>query len=574
MMIFLCPLVWLLLMPAAKAVSEIRGIPLTEAVRDPTDTNSRKIFLIDGISLPRGKVTEFSAAINSISGESAPFRFQIYRAANSQNEEYRLVGEKIVPAPVANFLGIIKYILPIGEQIGTELGDRLGLLNEEDYMCIQWKADSAEQYQVRLAQFTQLPVVNETINFQKIIFPQALGISALIAPRDVISSGVVSITGVPGNPGVTGATGVAGPRGVTGQTGPQGSKGTTGPKGDRGVKGVTGITGPKGLKGQQGSVGSTGLPGHKGEQGPAGVTGPAGPKGLKGGVGLYGPRGQKGNQGLKGSSGLPGVTGQMGPRGDAGVTGVRGPFGATGLPGVTGSGGGQGPVGMTGHTGPYGMTGPMGQTGPPFTDQDECSGSSHGCNHYCVNTLGSYRCECLVGYHLLDDNTTCVDTDECTQHNGGCQHMCYNTLGLFECSCDAGYKLGPDRRSCLDVNECNVNNGDCTEQQNCVNTHGGMYCIVKGNPIGSQSAAVASAKVQCETGLGLVSRNTVIGFIVWLILLTLIILVILVCLFVRRGKKRGDKYYRDDASRHQYSEGGWEDRSQKMSSRLPDVHYY
>ena len=47
-----------------------------------------------------------------------------------------------------------------------------------------------------------------------------------------------------------------------------------------------------------------------------------------------------------------------------------------------------------------------------------------------------------------------------------------------------------------DVNECNVNNGDCTEQQNCINTHGSMYCIVKGNSIGSQSAGEITSHVK------------------------------------------------------------------------------
>ena len=92
-----------------KAV-EIRGVPLSEAIRDPADTDSKKIFLLDGILLPKGKVTEFQASINSVAGKAAQFRFQIYRAANSRNEEYYLVGEKVVPAPTSNFLGIKKVI--------------------------------------------------------------------------------------------------------------------------------------------------------------------------------------------------------------------------------------------------------------------------------------------------------------------------------------------------------------------------------------------------------------------------------------------------------------------------------
>ena len=83
-----------------------------------------------------------------------------------------------------NILTAFQYILQAGEEILTLAGDRLGLLNEEDHMCIQWKADNSEQYRVRLTQFTQLPQVNETVTFQKVLFPQALGIAVLIEPSE------------------------------------------------------------------------------------------------------------------------------------------------------------------------------------------------------------------------------------------------------------------------------------------------------------------------------------------------------------------------------------------------------
>ena len=46
----------------------------------------------------------------------------------------------------------------------------------------------------------------------------------------------------------------------------------------------------------------------------------------------------------------------------------------------------------------------------PFTlDIDECEMSESGgmCNHTCVNTLGSYECQCNIGYRLLSDGFTC-----------------------------------------------------------------------------------------------------------------------------------------------------------------------
>lgn len=41
-------------------------------------------------------------------------------------------------------------------------------------------------------------------------------------------------------------------------------------------------------------------------------------------------------------------------------------------------------------------------------DLDECSEMIHGCQHDCVNTEGSYRCSCKVGYSLQLDRKTCL----------------------------------------------------------------------------------------------------------------------------------------------------------------------
>ena len=38
---------------------------------------------------------------------------------------------------------------------------------------------------------------------------------------------------------------------------------------------------------------------------------------------------------------------------------------------------------------------------------DECKTNKHGCSHICVNTLGSYRCQCEIGYELHPDGKHC-----------------------------------------------------------------------------------------------------------------------------------------------------------------------
>ena len=41
-----------------------------------------------------------------------------------------------------------------------------------------------------------------------------------------------------------------------------------------------------------------------------------------------------------------------------------------------------------------------------------------------------------------------VDLNECDTDNGGCEHICINKLGSFECACKTGHQLASDGRSC------------------------------------------------------------------------------------------------------------------------------
>ena len=45
------------------------------------------------------------------------------------------------------------------------------------------------------------------------------------------------------------------------------------------------------------------------------------------------------------------------------------------------------------------------------SDTDECESDNGGCQHICVNTIGSYYCLCLPGYTLHEDGHTCVRSE-------------------------------------------------------------------------------------------------------------------------------------------------------------------
>ena len=115
-------------------------------------------------------------------------------------------------------------------------------------------------------------------------------------------------------------------------------------------------------------------------------------------------------------------------------------------------------------------------------DIDECAkindyGGKNLCkNGKCVNTLGSYNCECNDGFTKNKDNE-CVDIDECQEdiNNNLCQNgKCYNKPGSYGCLCPIGFNPSKDGKSCEDINEClesaNCVNGDCQ------NTLGSYEC--------------------------------------------------------------------------------------------------
>lgn len=110
-------------------------------------------------------------------------------------------------------------------------------------------------------------------------------------------------------------------------------------------------------------------------------------------------------------------------------------------------------------------------------DVNECSMGAP-CQQRCYNTYGTFLCRCNQGYELDQDGYTCNDIDECSYSSYLCQHQCVNEPGRFSCICPEGYSL-LGTRLCQDINECEMGAHTCTEQQTCVNFHGGYRCVEK-----------------------------------------------------------------------------------------------
>ncbi|KAM4635166.1 bone morphogenetic protein 1-like isoform 2-T4 [Polymixia lowei] len=58
-----------------------------------------------------------------------------------------------------------------------------------------------------------------------------------------------------------------------------------------------------------------------------------------------------------------------------------------------------------------------------FSDKDECSKENGGCQHECLNTFGSYSCQCRSGFMLHDNNHDCKEA--------GCDHVVTSVTGTI-----------------------------------------------------------------------------------------------------------------------------------------------
>jgi hypothetical protein len=75
---------------------------------------------------------------------------------------------------------------------------------------------------------------------------------------------------------------------------------------------------------------------------------------------------------------------------------------------------------------------------------DECAAGTHGCwtrgeLTACVDTFRGFACRCPAGWE--GDGHICTDIDECALGIAGCDQICVNTEGSYHCECNTGYTL-------------------------------------------------------------------------------------------------------------------------------------
>uniref|UniRef100_H2ZUI2 Collagen and calcium binding EGF domains 1 n=1 Tax=Latimeria chalumnae TaxID=7897 RepID=H2ZUI2_LATCH len=86
-------------------------------------------------------------------------------------------------------------------------------------------------------------------------------------------------------------------------------------------------------------------------------------------------------------------------------------------------------------------------------DYDVCAGAP--CEQQCTDNFGRVLCTCYLGYrydrqrHRNREKPYCLDIDECATSNETlCDHICINTPGSYICNCEEGYFLEEDGKTC------------------------------------------------------------------------------------------------------------------------------
>ncbi|TTA69397.1 CD97 antigen [Bagarius yarrelli] len=121
-------------------------------------------------------------------------------------------------------------------------------------------------------------------------------------------------------------------------------------------------------------------------------------------------------------------------------------------------------------------------------DSDECEETVCGENAVCLNTEGSYYCQCEQGYKAgegvnftADEGKSCQVINKCleNEHICGPSATCFYSIGGYYCECNSGFVASNKQKqfnasqnvTCDDVNEC----VDCGPNSTCTKTNVNSY---------------------------------------------------------------------------------------------------
>ena len=75
---------------------------------------------------------------------------------------------------------------------------------------------------------------------------------------------------------------------------------------------------------------------------------------------------------------------------------------------------------------------------------------SHYLSHYCMYvTVGPWTLQMIT--ILLSLIFIMTDINECNTNNGGCNQTCVNEVGTYHCECKVGFLLDDDAHGCSGI---------------------------------------------------------------------------------------------------------------------------
>lgn len=85
-----------------------------------------------------------------------------------------------------------------------------------------------------------------------------------------------------------------------------------------------------------------------------------------------------------------------------------------------------------------------------LSDINECEAIPHLCSGgSCVNSVGSFTCECPPGQTRNPATNKCDDRNECEDENVCQDGRCVNIVGGFICLCNPGFIQSQDKTYCI-----------------------------------------------------------------------------------------------------------------------------
>lgn len=84
------------------------------------------------------------------------------------------------------------------------------------------------------------------------------------------------------------------------------------------------------------------------------------------------------------------------------------------------------------------------------SDINECEAIPGLCEGgKCLNSPGSFTCECPEGQARDPETNECKDKDECKEEGICADGRCINTIGGYYCHCNPGFIQSQDRKFCI-----------------------------------------------------------------------------------------------------------------------------